>query len=429
MGEVSRVVSFEAQSSRLSQAEGSANFGYPIRSKGPLGLLQRVIARLLWPLVREQIEFNRAIVEVLNNLNTDLRDRTSEFQRAVDNFENAFDNVDEAFIEADRRERLLGERLDLVVRQSFVRYHEGVGVLQRELSEFSQQFDHALADTERSISDVGRELKEKVRNIEFGLADVRYRAGQVDLFLREVKRSLPESPHPERLATLPGAVANLYPSFEEAMRGPEVIVKDRARIYLEDVAEIDRSGSVLDLGCGRGEWLELLRDSGIEAYGIDTNEQYVTGGVAKGLDVRYADALEHLKSLPEFGLSAITAIHLVEHFDIETLLEVLDLSLRALQPGGLLILETPNPENLIVGASSFYLDPTHVHPLPPLLLSFLVNARGFDDVVIRQLKREEPIDPEVPSDAPWAEDVEKVWDYLQERVSGPEDYAVLARRL
>ncbi|MGA8295469.1 MAG: class I SAM-dependent methyltransferase [Acidimicrobiales bacterium] len=322
----------------------------------------------------------------------------------------------------------MGERLDLVIRQSFIRYHEGVGALQREIGEISQRLERALTESERSSQDTKRDLKEKVRIIELGLADVRYRVGQVDLFLNEVKRSLPEPPVPERLAELPGALANLYPSFEEVMRGSEVVVKERARAYLDDIVEIDRKGPVLDLGCGRGEWLELLRDAGIDAYGVDVNEQYVEEGLTKGLDTRHADALEHLKGLPEFGLSAVTAIHLVEHLDIETLLEVLDLSLRALQPGGLLILETPNPENLIVGASSFYLDPTHVHPLPPLLLSFLVNARGFNDVVVRELKREEPIDPEIPPEAPWAEDVAKVWNFLQERVNGPEDYAVLARR-
>lgn len=422
----------EPRTSRTVQATAHSDFGYPIGGRGPLALPRRLLGRLLWPQVREQIEFNRAVVEVLNNVNESLNllnDLTKSFERAIDNFENAFDNVDDAIIDADRRDRLMGERLDLVIRQSFIRYHEGVGALQRELAAMSQRLERAFDESERSSRDAQRELKATVRNIGTGLSEVRSRVGQVDLFLTEVKRSLPESPTPERLAALPGALANLYPSFEEVMRGSEVVVKERAREYLADVAEVDRNHPVLDLGCGRGEWLELLRDSRIDAYGIDVNEQYVKEGRAKGLDVRHADALEHLKGLPEFSLSAITAIHLVEHLDTETLLEVLDLALRALQRGGLLILETPNPENLIVGASSFYLDPTHVHPLPPALLSFLVNARGFDEVVVRELKREEQFDPEIPAEAPWAEDVAKVWTFLKERVNGPEDYAVLARRV
>lgn len=191
-----------------------------------------MLGRLLWPLVREQIEFNRAIVEVLNGANLELNEirvQFQSFQQAIDNFENAFDNVDDAFVEVDRRDRLMGERLDLVIRQSFIRYHEGVGALQREIGEISQRLERALTESERSSQDTKRDLKEKVRIIELGLADVRYRVGQVDLFLNEVKRSLPEPPVPERLAELPGALANLYPSFEEVMRGSEVVVKERAR--------------------------------------------------------------------------------------------------------------------------------------------------------------------------------------------------------
>lgn len=415
----------------MAQAARQSNFGYPVQGRGPFGLARRVLGRVLWPLVRQQIEFNRGIGEVLSQLNVEvgsLREHALSFQRAIDNFENAFDNVDEAFVDFDRRERLIGERLDLVVRQSFIRYHEGVGVLQKELAELSQRLQRDLDERARTSSESERAFRDTLRRVEVGLSEVRYRVGEVDLFLNEVKRAMPQSPSPERLAALPGALANLYPSFEEVMRGSESEIMDRVRPYLDDVATVKVKGQVLDLGSGRCEWLELLKNSGVDAYGVDINEQYVAQGVAKGFDVRHEDVIEHLKGLPESELKAITAIHLVEHLDTETLLEVLDLSLRALRPGGLLILETPDPENLIVGASSFYLDPTHLHPIPPPLLSFLVTARGFTDVIVRKLKRSELIEPELPPDAPWREDVERLWEFLQTQVMGPEDFAVLARR-
>lgn len=421
----------ESQSERLSQATGHAHLGYPMQAKGPLGLVKRLLGRLLWPQFREQIDFNLALVEVLARLNeysTHALQAIDNFENAFDNVDNAFDNVDSAFVELDRRERLLNERLDLVIRQSFVRYQEGVGLLQQELAETSQDLQRLVSNQSVMASDLREELVENVRTIESDFGRLRQQVSQVDMFLNEVKRAFPEPPAPRRLAALPGAIANLYPAFEDALRGPETEIRQRARSYLGDVVEIPVEGRVLDLGCGRGEWLDVLKSAGVDSYGVDNNEYFVHHCVAQGLEVEEADFRDHLKGLPEGELRAITAIHLVEHLDAEAVIEMLDLSLRALHPGGMLIVETPNPDNLFVGACTFYLDPTHVHPVPSALLEFLVNARGFMDVTVRKLKRSDPLDPHLVSDAPWSPDVARLWEFIQQRVAGPEDYAVLARR-
>jgi hypothetical protein len=128
-------------------------------------------------------------------------------------------------------------------------------------------------------------------------------------------------------------------------------------------------------------------------------------------------------------LAAVTAIQVVEHLDVEALLEFLDVAMRALAPGGLLLLETPNPANLTVGANSFYLDPSHQKPLPAELLSFLVRSRGFSDVEVRYFERESFVHlPELDPKSEWATDFEAIYDVLRHYLFGPEDYAVVARR-
>ena len=116
---------------------------------------------------------------------------------------------------------------------------------------------------------------------------------------------------------------------------------------------------VLDIGCGRGEWLELLKKERIQARGVDRNRVFVEQCRRIDLEVEEQDALAYLGSVPDRSLSVITSFHLVEHLGFEELIRLLDEMIRALKPGGLLILETPDPENFMVGSYSFYADPTH----------------------------------------------------------------------
>jgi O-antigen chain-terminating methyltransferase len=297
-------------------------------------------------------------------------------------------------------------------RQAFARHHDGLAQLRSELVEISLEMG---------------ELEKKLRA---SAADVRRRQGSTDTLLAQVRRSLPEPVPAEVLEKLPSAMDSLYPEFQDVFRGSPEFVTASVKEYLPDILTLDRHGPVLDLGSGRGEWLELLRDAGVDAYGVDTNEEFANQCQARGLKVVVGDACEHLASLGERSLAAITAFHLVEHVPTDRLIELIDLSMRALAPGGLLIFETPNPENLIVGASSFYLDPSHLHPLPPGLLAFLVEARGFTDVETRPLH---PVSAGIllpPGDtAPWSKDVDPIVQVLNNRLYGAQDYAVIGRRV
>jgi SAM-dependent methyltransferase len=176
---------------------------------------------------------------------------------------------------------------------------------------------------------------------------------------------------------------DFYRAFEDRHRGPRELILTRLKVYLDFVEPLKTLYTVtetLDLGCGRGEWLQLMQSNGFKAKGIDLDSGMLSACRELKLDVYQCDALNYLRGAATESLTVVSAFHLVEHISFDTLRELVEQAHRALKPGGLLILETPNSENLIVGTSSFYLDPTHQRPLPAQLLSFVVEYAGFGRV-------------------------------------------------
>jgi len=173
---------------------------------------------------------------------------------------------------------------------------------------------------------------------------------------------------------------HFYKAFEDQHRGSRETIKSRLTVYLpfiKQIKSIDPNATALDLGCGRGEWLELLQENQFTASGIDLDDGMLSACRSRGLNVQTGDAIAHLKSLPTDSLSIVSGFHIAEHLSLDDLQTLIKEALRVLKPAGLLILEAPNPENLVVGTSSFYLDPTHQRPLPSALLNFLVGYLGF----------------------------------------------------
>lgn len=186
--------------------------------------------------------------------------------------------------------------------------------------------------------------------------------------------------------------ADLYVDFEARFRGSSEQIRERLAANLPlfvPLAHVS-DAPVLDIGCGRGEWLQLLGEAGIAALGVDSNPSMVQQCREAGLQAEAGDALDHLQGLADNSLSGLTAFHVIEHVPLDVLIRLIDEARRVVRPGGLILLETPNPENLIVGACNFYTDPTHRNPLPPALMAFLLEARGFERVSI---DRRHPADP------------------------------------
>jgi O-antigen chain-terminating methyltransferase len=136
--------------------------------------------------------------------------------------------------------------------------------------------------------------------------------------------------------------------------------------------------------------------SGINAQGVDLNRLMVAQCRELGFDVIEADLISHLRGVQAGAFSVITGFHIVEHLPFRTVITLFDEAFRILGPGGIIIFETPNPENLLVGACSFYTDPTHERPIPPATLSFLIEARGFVNVQVLRLNPNSSIHSEDP---------------------------------
>jgi O-antigen chain-terminating methyltransferase len=223
----------------------------------------------------------------------------------------------------------------------------------------------------------------------------------------------------------------LYADFEERFRGTFDEITEKVRVYLPDVhrllreVENPRRTRVLDIGCGRGEWLTLLRDAGVPAAGVDTHRVFVEAAQARGLDVVEGDAIDHLRELPADSLDLVTAFHLIEHLDVETLLALIEAAQQVLRPGGCFLLETPNPRNLTMAACDFYNDPTHRAPLPAALTEFLLAASGFAEIEIRPLHPAEPR-LDATGAGPERTEVERV---VTDALYGPQDYAVLGYKV
>jgi SAM-dependent methyltransferase len=173
---------------------------------------------------------------------------------------------------------------------------------------------------------------------------------------------------------------DFYRAFEEKYRGPRELILSRLAIYrpfISSLTTVYPASPAVDLGCGRGEWLELLLDEGFSPLGIDQDEGMLQGCHEHNLPAQQGDAVAYLATLADDSQTIISAFHVVEHILFDQLRTLVSEALRVLKPGGLLIMETPNPENIVVATRNFYLDPTHQRPLPPQLLSFLPEYYGF----------------------------------------------------
>lgn len=213
-----------------------------------------------------------------------------------------------------------------------------------------------------------------------------------------------------------------YLEFENKFRGSMDDIKSRLRVYLPYVQQTiqeTKLNRVLDIGCGRGEWLELLREQNISGIGVDMNVDMVEKCQIRGLDAWCGDAVAYLRALPQSSVSVITGFHIIEHLPFPAMIAMIDAAFNALTENGIVIFETPNPENLSVGACSFYYDPTHLNPIVPGFAEFAVLQRGFRAAEIVRLH---------PRDNEKLVDTSEVAQRLNELVYGAQDFAVIAKK-
>ena len=227
-------------------------------------------------------------------------------------------------------------------------------------------------------------------------------------------------------ATLPAATVAAQPAasalpdyfaFESRMRGSIDAIRDRQRRYVDDFRG---AAPVLDVGCGRGEFLQLLREAGVEARGIDADADMVAYARGEGLDVEQADLVEYLGGLDDGSLGGVFMAQVVEHLPPGVLVRALELASRKLRPGGVLIAETINPLSPLA-LRHYFADLTHAQPLVPETLELLARQSGFAQTELRYLNEPERLTE--PDDPVIAANVRR----LNELLFAPLDYALVAR--
>lgn len=315
------------------------------------------------------------------------------------------------------RQQVVMFRADRETRAAIDALAESTEALTRRLSVRSTRMGTALdARLAAALDDMAR-LSRSIERLDAVKTDAAAVAAQLSgLITKSRLEAILADVDPDH------GLEHLYAAFEERFRGSREEIKSRVSVYLPFVREAGAGTSqapVLDLGCGRGEWLEVLRDSGLVARGLDHNHAMAQQCRELGLDAVEADVLEYLRAQAPGSLGAVTGIHIIEHLPFASLVALFDEALRALRPGGVAIFETPNPENLLVGACNFWYDPTHRHPLPPLATQFVAQARGYGRVDIV------PLHP-YPAESRLHGAPEDMQDRLNQLLFGPQDYAVVA---
>jgi O-antigen chain-terminating methyltransferase len=271
--------------------------------------------------------------------------------------------------------------------------------------------DLLTAGLTKSVKDLAQQ--------KLGLLDQERR---INLLLEEARRRLPEPMQQDQIAAMVAEADHtldaFYVSFEDQFRGTREDIKGRVSVYIPYLLEAKagtKSAPIIDIGCGRGELLEVLKDAGLEAKGIDQNRVMIQQCRERDFDVTEADALAYLQGLKANSVGAITGIHIIEHIPFRKLVALFDAAFRCLKPGGIVIFETPNPENILVGSCNFYYDPTHLNPLPPESIKYVVEARGFAKATLLRLHENRL---QIAAGSPASE-------FALSRFTSAQDYAVI----
>jgi O-antigen chain-terminating methyltransferase len=288
-------------------------------------------------------------------------------------------------------------------------------LLEQNQTNLANDFKDIKKYTSR-VGSLAEQNSHRLNRLDERLTDIVH---QLSLALEKGSTTKSTAGRPSDLLADDHSLDHFYVEFEHWFRGSEAEIKKRQKVYLPYFtgSKLDsKQYPVVDIGCGRGEFIGLLKEHGVRAIGLDLNKTMVERALAKKMDAIQTDALSYLRAQPANSLMAVTGFHIVEHIPFSALMHIFDACYRALKPGGFVLFETPNPENLVVGAASFYSDPSHLRPLLPSFLELALKTRGFNTVKIKRLH---PIKKNIQHDDPLVKD-------MAQRLYGPQDYAVIA---
>ena len=400
--------------------------------------VKRVLYRLARLFLHRQRAFNLAMINAVADLNQQvaiLRARTlNDGNRVAARLVHLGSSVDEMGDQLDRTLAavrsetviLLDDRTTAVLAQTVILLDDRTTAVLAQTEASATAHQHEVLALLGELSKAQQGLRAHVTALHAEVDTIRT-AGPTPSGLSSSAPAVVLAGDETAAGTGAGEVAStadvdgFYERFEDRFRGSAESVRGRLETYLTDLEGLrSLGGPVIDVGSGRGEWLDLLAEAGFDAQGVDTNADAVSQTRDRGRRVHHGDAIAYLRSLPAASAMAVTCFHLIEHLPADRQLDLSRAALRCLKPGGKLIIETPNPTNLNVGAATFYLDPTHLRPVNPDYLTFLLDDLGFSDVETRFLHPYDAyVEVRVDSDMELSDEI--MW-----ALRGPRDFAVLA---
>ncbi len=396
----------------VQEAEKYREFHLPEGTR--LRFAKRVILRLMRVYTRVQLLFHLNVVQYLLNLNAKSNFLSNRLEREISTNQGRLEELS------------ISHRSTLETLHQVKNEAATTGVALRQTQETLHQVINqvtALAGRPTEIE----ELRTRIAQIEQALSTMAHNVVEPRLAERVAMLERRSTYTPQSLKAEPSTNAAHfnYLLFEESFRGNQTAVKERQSSYLE---HLSNARNVLDLGCGRGEFLDVVRSHGISAMGIDVDAGMVACCLEKGLDVKQADALAFLQSSDQ-SWDAIFASHLLEHLQLSGVIQLVQLCYDHLERGGVFIAETPNPQCLMVYAGSFVVDPTHVRPLHPATLSFLLLQNGFVNPIVEY---KTPFTDHLPSVSRSETELERAYNAAVQRLNEVlfsfQDYAVIAHK-
>lgn len=290
--------------------------------------------------------------------------------------------------------------------------------------------ENSIRDIEQTLRQQRKELAEiskgnertssRVESIDSRSTDTEHKLLLLKKSLNSTGRNVTEEQ--EELFAENHDLDKFYLEFEDKFRGSEEEIQKRQQTYVKLFRDksVNKELPIIDLGCGRGEFLEILSNNGYRPVGVDLNESMVVRASKKGYEAVQTDAIAYLSELKAGSVGAISGFHLAEHIPFGAVLELLAEAYRCLAKGGVLLLETPNPENVYVGACSFHYDPSHLKPLPPAVMEFTAKFKGFEHAEILRLH------PELTTQEIESASKNKNIQHSLSRLFGARDYALVA---
>lgn len=403
----------------------------PVLVKGRK-LVNGEIRRYVDPMLWAQSEFNASLVRVIGGSITNIDERL----RDIDNHNS---DIDTRIRDIDNRINDVNVSLDGKIEDIKKKCIDSVNITSSQLEkriddlkkEAVNRIDAIDNKLEIAKSEISVMTSEKVREMVLALdTDINNKA-----WLANVLKDRIEHNHIKEIASTSHADGSdiNYFVFEERFRGSTQDIKQRQTAF---ISYYRGCNNVLDIGCGRGEFLELMRENGIGAHGIDVDGDMIDYCINKGLDVKKVDALAYLEGVEDKSLDGIFIDQVVEHLEPQYLVKMLKLCYQKLKYGYYLFIETVNPVSL-TSFANFYIDMTHKQPIHPATLRFLFESAGFMEIEVKFVG---PVDDgiklkKVDIDQSFDEKEKKVLavyndniDRLNNILYGPQDYAVIGKK-